>query len=109
MILAEKQKERPSGWFARLCSGHLASCVLRGLARTIEIDVRSLAVFRVLLGLAVLLNLKDRFSEIPMHLSDDGWLPRTVNRRRLQRLCLRVHVHVHVHVCEHQSENKLSV
>ena len=68
-----------------LFSGRIASCA-KSLARTLELDVRSLAVFRILLGCTVLLNIKDRFREIPMHLTDDGWLPRKVGNeiRRIQ-------------------------
>lgn len=80
MIVSEKQQEHSSSWFGGLRFGGIARCILKKLAQTIELDVRSLAVFRVLLGCAVVLNLKDRFPEIPMHLSDQGWLPRKVSR-----------------------------
>lgn len=39
-------------------------------------DPRSLGLFRILLGLVVFSTLLDRWSDVPAHLSDTGWLPR---------------------------------
>lgn len=42
------------------------------------LDVRSLALFRFLLGVAVCLDIINRFPEIQMDLTDGGWFPRQV-------------------------------
>lgn len=56
----------------------LASAVAERIDRALGIDLRSLAVFRILVGLLLLADLAGRSGDLVAHYTDDGVLPRSL-------------------------------
>lgn len=65
---------------------------MKGLVSPFELDLRSLAVFRILLGIVLFVDLLERSTTLPQFYTDDGLFPRSIAGYALHDWRISIHM-----------------